>query len=267
LTRRSPVAFLLLTFALAVPFWLLGAGGQTLSTGPLSVLPSFLPVSALQAVCPLVAALILVCRTDTRAGVVQFLKRTVDPTTGGRNGWYLPAICLPPLVMGASYWIMGRMGTLVPEQSVAYLSIPVLFALYAVAAVFEEGGWTAYATDPLQARWGALTASLILGSAGALFHVVPLIEAGRALPWIGGWFVGTVAQRVLIVWLYNNAGRSVLPTILFHATLNVSESVLPNNGAPDAIVSGTLLAVAAAVVVVVWGPATLARPTYAPIRS
>src|ERR1051325_7413411 len=36
---------------------------------------------------------------------------------------------------------------------------------------------TAYATDPLQARWGPLRTSLVLGCVTAAFHIVPLMEA------------------------------------------------------------------------------------------
>jgi Universal stress protein family len=56
----SPLKFFLLVFALSVPFWLIGA-----VTG-LELLPG-LPVSSLMACCPLLAALILVCRENSQA--------------------------------------------------------------------------------------------------------------------------------------------------------------------------------------------------------
>jgi hypothetical protein len=253
-SRRSPPAFFLLTFTLAIPFWFIGARGDRLSAGFLSVLPPFLPVSALQAVCPLLAGLVLVYRQDRRDGTLAFLRRVVDPTTVSRKRWYVPVIVLPPLAMGLSYGLMSLMGTLLPEPRIALLSVPVLLALYLLAAVFEEGGWTGYATDPLQARWGALTTSLLLGLVTAVFHVVPLLEVGRTLPWIIGWFAGTVAQRVLMVWLYTTTGRSVFAISVFHALVNVSESLLPNNGAPDPALSGTVLSIMAALVAAVCGP-------------
>ena len=258
-SRRSLLAFFLLTFTLAIPCWLVGAKGDRLSAGLLSVLPSFLPVSALQAVCPLLAALILVGSQDRLDGMLAFLRRVVDPTTVRRKRWYLPAIVLLPIAMALSYWVMSLMGTLLPEPCIAFLSVPVLVALYFLAAVFEEGGWTGYATDPLQSRWSPQTTSLMLGLVTAVFHVVPLLEVGSTLPWIVGWLAGTMAQRVLMVWLYNTTGRSVFAISVFHALVNVSESLLPNNGAPDPAVSGTVLSMMAALVAFVWGPKTLAR--------
>ena len=47
--------FVLLLFALSVPFWIVGA------LRPIELLPE-LPVSALQAACPLLAALLLSIR-------------------------------------------------------------------------------------------------------------------------------------------------------------------------------------------------------------
>jgi CubicO group peptidase (beta-lactamase class C family) len=153
-------------------------------------------------------------------------RRVLDPTAIGSKWWYLPAIVLPPIAMGLSYWVMTLIGTLIPEPSVAVTSIPLFVTLYLAAAVFEEGGWTAYATDPLLARWGAVRTSVVLGCVTAAFHIVPLMEAGRGPSWILGWSAGTVAQRVLIVWLYSNAARSVFASSVFHALINVSDSML-----------------------------------------
>jgi hypothetical protein len=65
------VRFVLLLFARSVPFWIVGA------VRPIELLPG-LPVSALQAACPLLAALLLVHRENGRAGVAALLRRSAD---------------------------------------------------------------------------------------------------------------------------------------------------------------------------------------------
>jgi CAAX protease family protein len=109
------------------------------------------------------------------------------------------------------------------------------------------------------ARSSALQAGILLGIEWAVWHLIPLAQAGRSLGWIAGWCVSTVAIRVLIVWLYSNTG-SVFATILTHAMGNLGMFLFPNDGsAYDPRVAGPLLAVVAAIVTVIWGPRTLAR--------
>lgn len=75
--------------------------------------------------------------------------------------------------------------------------------------------------------------------------------------WIAWWSLGTVAIRVLIVWLYNNTGRSVFAASLFHATTNVSTITFASYYDPR--ITGSILALVAAIVAVAWGPHRLAR--------
>jgi membrane protease YdiL (CAAX protease family) len=41
-----------------------------------------------------------------------------------------------------------------------------------IAALGEELGWSGYAIDPMQARWGALKASILLGIFWAVYHYI-----------------------------------------------------------------------------------------------
>jgi membrane protease YdiL (CAAX protease family) len=140
----------------------------------------------------------------------------------------------------------------------------VSFGLFFVGALGEEVGWQGYAIGPLQSRWNALTASVILGIVWAAWHVVPLIQLNRAPAWIAWQCMTLVLARILIVWLYNNTGKAVLAAILFHAMNNVTTVLLPNYGWPyDPFSAVIILAVSAALTTFLWGPETLARYRYA----
>lgn len=78
---------------------------------------------------------------------------------------------------------------------------------------------------------------------------MPLIQVGHGFAWIAGWFAGTVAARVLIVWLHNNTGRGVFAAILFHAMLNVTAVLTPDYDLPivQILAASLLLALAATV--------------------
>jgi membrane protease YdiL (CAAX protease family) len=250
-----------LTFALSIPFWVIGAVSQV------QVLPG-IPISALMVVAPVTAALMLVYRENTSAGVAALLKRSLDFGRVRAKIWYLPTILLMPGIMVLSYLAMRLMGVALPAPQLALTTTLTLFIVFFVAAIGEELGWSGYAIDPLQERYGALGGALLLGVVWAVWHVIPLLSAQRSLIWIAWWSLGTVASRVIIVWLYNNTGRSVFVAVLFHTMINLTWQLFPINGSfYDPRVTSVITAAVAVVVVIVWGPRTMVRASAEEARS
>lgn len=229
--RRSPGTFVALTVAASTLFWLLGEGQIA---GQLGV---DLPVSSLMACCPAVAAIVLVRRREPPGGVRRLLARALDHHRMPGSGWYVPAVALMPAVMAASYGVRRLAGAAVPEPDVSAGVVVASCVLFLVAAAAEEIGWTGYATGPLQARWGALTAGVVLGAVWALWHVVPYAQAGHGAGWIVGQCLFTVAFRVILGWLYVRTGGSVLAATLCHASGNVGWVLLPYDPAVAAAVA------------------------------
>jgi membrane protease YdiL (CAAX protease family) len=244
---RSPRTFFLLVFALAIPFLLIGA-----LTG-IQLLPG-LPVAALMAVCPATAALILTHRDDGPAGAKALLKRAFDHHRIRKRVWYAPILLLMPGVMVLSFGVMRWSGTPVPAPQIALVPALILCFAFFTSASAEELGWSGYVIDPMQNRWGALGASILVGLGWAVFHYVALLQAHRSLAWIAWWSLWTVALRVIIVWLYDNTGKSVFAAALFHATINVTWQLFPIQGSFfDPRVTGAITAFVAVAVIVVWG--------------
>jgi membrane protease YdiL (CAAX protease family) len=242
-SRRSPLKCFLLVFALAVPFWLLGALAQTPAGSPIR-----LPLSALQLVCPLLAALILTYLQGGIGGIRDLRARIVSPR-GIKPLWYLPLTLLMPAIYLLAYGLQPLLGWPLPELQVPIPTILALFILFFVAAAAEEAGWTGYALDPLQARWGPPTAAIILGLVWALFHLAADLQGAHGLGWIAWHRFGSVALRVLMVWAYNNTGKSVLAAVLLHATDNVGWQLVEINGqAYDPAITAPITAIVALVV-------------------
>ena len=119
-------------------------------------------------------------------------------------------------------------------------------------------------TDPMQTRWSALQASILLGLVWGAWHIIPYRQAHRSAEWIAWYCLFTVATRVLMVWLYNNTGKSVFGAALFHAMVNVSWFPFPNSSLQyDPRITGPIVALVAVIVTLVWGHRTLARYRYA----
>jgi membrane protease YdiL (CAAX protease family) len=112
----------------------------------------------------------------------------------------------------------------------------------------------------MQDRWGALKASLILGLVWALFHLIPDLQNGQTATWILWQRLGTIATRVLIVWVYNNTGKSVFSAIVYHAMYNVSWALFPNYGSHyDPFVTSMITFLVTGIILFGWGSKTLAR--------
>jgi membrane protease YdiL (CAAX protease family) len=131
--------------------------------------------------------------------------------------------------------------------------IPLLF----VGAAGEELGYMGYAAEPIQERWGALTAGIIMGSVWAVWHVPALIQSDQAPAYIAWGLLAGVGTRILIIWLYNNTVKSVFAGNLFHVMALFGSSFVATSA------SAPITAIVVVVVTFLWGPKTLARFRYA----
>ena len=156
------------------------------------------------------------------------------------------------------------------------MAVYIVYMMLTVA-LGEEVGWRGYALPALQARYCALLASLILGVLWALWHLPQFFNPDTLysnLPFVL-FLAYMVPFAVLITWVFNSVGGSVLMAILMHAVMNASAvlwktipeySVKPPTAA-DALavnvhtnlMAAIALWVVAVVVVLVYGPRNLSR--------
>lgn len=153
-----------------------------------------------------------------------------------------------------------------------FLAKPLIILSSAIFVLFfgpvpEELGWRGYALDRLQAKWSALTSSLVLGIAWALWHW-PLFLINRSyqnslgLGSLESWLylVAMIPESILMTWIYNHTQRSTLSAILFHFMINfnlVEDIFLMTE--QTAIYKVVLRIVSATAVVIIWGTKTLTR--------
>lgn len=74
---------------------------------------------------------------------------------------------------------------------------------------------TGYAVDPLQARYYALQAGILLGLVTATWHIVSLLQAERSPVWIAWWFLGAAHAdqvRSEILEFLAGCGVHLIPT-------------------------------------------------------
>lgn len=261
--KRSPLKFFLIVYGLSIPLWIL----ETMIE--IKGLPLDIPITdIIAAFTPLMAACILVYKEEGRNGVIMLLKRIFDFSRIKQKIWYVPIICLPFLMFLMIYVIMRFMGLPIPsELHISFFSVLFLFIFFFFGALAEEIGYMGYAVDTIQKRFGALLAGIIIGIPWAIWHYPSIIQQGHSLIWILWGTLGTIAMRILIIWIYNNTEKSLFACILFHAMYNLGRPLFPNDATHNPLVDYpnihySIIALTAVIVVFLWGARTLSQFRY-----
>jgi membrane protease YdiL (CAAX protease family) len=184
---------------------------------------------------PFLAALLVTQLVEGRVGVQHLLRRLVQWRVG------LPAYLL--LLLGYPALLLVGVAVLAGGFSFERLlqGWPLLFSLYLPAIGFgllfpslgEETGWRGFALPRLQAAYGPVVGSLILGVLHALWHLpaYPVSGLFSAVGWdLTLFFANSLAiilATVLWSWLFNRAGGSIFYAILIHATSNATSALVP----------------------------------------
>jgi hypothetical protein len=229
-------------------------------------LPLDIPVTDIIATfTPLIAASIFVYTEEGKSGVKNLLKRVFDFSRIKQKIWYIPVIFLLPLMFVLIFLVIRLIGLPLPvKPHIPFLSFPFLFVFFFLGASGEELGYMGYAVDTMQEQWGALSTSVIMGLLWAIWHYPSIIQQGHNLIWIAWGTLGTVSMRVLLIWLYNNTGKSIFACTLFHTLYNVGRSLFPKDEVRNPLVDYpdvhyAIIAIIGVIVIFLWGSRTLTQ--------
>lgn len=132
--------------------------------------------------------------------------------------------------------------------------------MFLLSGLGEELGWQGYLYPALRERWDAVTVAIVIGAVWGVWHVVPMAQMGRSPDWIFWQCAGMIPLRLIIVWLFVNAGESVFVAVLFHAMSNVAQFSFPLYGSHyDPFTTFVVLAIVAAAILTFWDLRTLER--------
>jgi membrane protease YdiL (CAAX protease family) len=225
--------------------------------------------SALGAVLGLaLPAFLVTAATDGRAGVRDLLHRMLRWRVS--IGWYLlaalavpfGALLLAPMFLGAAP--LQGLGQNWPTIFTRFA--PQLLLALVTVQLFEELGWAGVVQHRLQARHGALKASLLVALAFAFLHLPTYLSApisiASALQDLSVMVIVipfAICFRTLITYSYNRTGCSVLIAAITHASFNeAAEIISPNVSGPVAQVLAFASVGVLALLAVVISKATLA---------
>ena len=210
---------------------------------------------------PLLAGLAMAWLTGGRARLRDMGRRLVDVRRISPRWWLVVLLfwlAFDLLVAGVAL-VLG-----VTDRPLAFAwelltdpgALAFVLLLSFVFPLVEEVGLRGYWLDALQERYSPTVAGLLNGSTWALWHApfvwFPGYYANTTFdPELWWWLPSIVLQTLLIVWVYNNTGRSILAVLLFHGTMNLTGEFL--GLAPELFpVSLVVTALLAAVLVGYW---------------
>jgi CAAX protease family protein len=226
ITNRQLIQFFGITFAFSWLMWTL----PLLKSNWFPDLPDIVGLSGMFAPFgPGVAAFWLTWRQLGKVGAKQLWLR--GWRLNFQKKWLIPTLLLGPLAtLLAAGLILLFGGEIGWENGVPpLLIVPIFLLIFVTNALAEEYGWRGYALDPLQGRFSALTASLILGLIWALWHLPLFFIEGttqQVIP-MYQFILQTMVLAIFYTWLHNNTGGSVLVAMLFHATANTAAAAIP----------------------------------------
>src|SRR5215207_2826620 len=202
---------------------------------------------------PGVAGILLTGLIDGRAGLREFRARLLKWQVGAR--WYAVALLTAPiLILGVILALSLISPEILPRIFIASDKASVLLlgiAAGLTAGIFEELGWTGFAIPRMRLRYGVLGTGLIVGVLWGAWHLLQNFWASGVTSgelslsifvptWLLGVLVGQLAAfRVLMVWVYDRTGGSLLVAMLMHVSLAASSVILmpPVPGVASVILS------------------------------
>jgi membrane protease YdiL (CAAX protease family) len=228
LVRRYPVAsFYILTVALGAAIVQLVVQG---------VMPARLALAA--ALAASTAGIIMTAVADGRAGLRLMLSRLRIWRV--KIGYWLFAILflVPAILLGSMANPIFNGDPLDFSRLNRPLQIiPMFIAFFIVAGLGQELGWTGFLMTRLQARYSALTSSVIRAILVAVWHIPLLIHSASNPPSLADFqYSGWIAQKgllltsvvlvplillpwsIFLTWVFNNTRGSLLLVAVMHGS-------------------------------------------------
>ena len=225
---------------------------------------------------PFVAAYVMLNLLEGKAGVQRWRASMRQVRAGWQ--WYLFILLgIPALGLCGIAVLPGALASFqgfAPKFPIVYLVTFVLI-FFGGGPLGEEPGWRGFALPRLQARYGALRGTLILGVFWVFWHLPDfLTNAQRGGPGANLvtlitvnfpiFFLMVMAMAVIFTWVFNHTDRSLFTVLLLHTSINAFGMVQPLFTAPSMTNTDLFMCLGVSVTAVVILILTRGRLGYQP---
>ena len=250
---RALVVFFVLTYGLSWS-WAIPLAAAHLVVRRGEIWPTHYPLL----LAPAIAAVVVTAWTMGRPGLRDLLARMARWRVPVR--WWLAAVS-PVAFLGLALIAMAAAGRALPSAAdfgqfsgtPAVGLVGVVLLITFVGALGEETGWRGYALPQLQRRFSPLASSLILALLWFGWHL-PQFFVIAAYRDFGpgqyvGMFLGLTCGAVILTWLYNRSGGSILLVVVWHGLYNFVSGTQAATGMLAAVVSTLVMVQGVALIV------------------
>jgi len=186
---------------------------------------------------PALAALVVTAAYRGRLGVRELLARTVRLRMPMR--WW--AATLSPLAFLGVALAVASLAGRAPSASdfglasgLPAIGVAAVALISIVLALGEETGWRGFALPLLQRRFSPLAAALLVTPIWAVWHLPFFFTVAtyRGFPPAGyvGFVFGIACGSIVLAWLYNGTGGSILACAIWHGVYNLASGTAAGTG-------------------------------------
>jgi membrane protease YdiL (CAAX protease family) len=232
LTRRPVLSFFVLAYFISWAIWIPIVVAYYRNPFPISFAQTPLVLILLAFLGffgPTFSALILAAFEEGSRGIRRLLSGWRLWRVGIQ--WYLAIVGSQIAIELLATGLYVAVSHVRPEISWSHWSSVIPMFLRAAllgGAIAEETGWRGYALPRLARTRSALSSSVLIGLAWGIWHLPISLVPGANFPIALNpllfcvFVVNAVAISVVMTWLFNNTGGSILVCYLYHALLNTS---------------------------------------------
>jgi len=214
------------------------------------------------AIGPTLAAFLITAFTEGKLGVKALWRRFWNRYLSFK--WLLVTLlCYEALRLAANLVaraIDGQPYPIFDTSTPLWMIIPLFIGAFISSGMGEEFGWRGYVLPRLQAKWNALTSSIVLGLLWAAWHIPAFIIPNVSPLYqrnFWEWLPMVLLYTFIFTWIFNNSKGSVLAAALLHAAMNTSVVLLPTYTSLWYYYGILLLAVI--LIVIIFGPKNFVR--------
>ena len=180
---------------------------------------------------PTIAAYVVTGVIEGRSGMARLFRRTFQVRAGLQ--WYAVALFIFLVIWLVAYSVLYNGAPLAklaanPTLLLSAFLPSVIFGLL-IPSIAEEPGWRGFALPRLQAVYGPILGTIILGTLHGIWHLPALFTPLLGPFTVQGFitFVLTAAAGTFIyTWLFNNTRGSVWMAMVLHASSNAASQLV-----------------------------------------
>ena len=235
---KKVVVYLAVTFIWSWTWWF-----SLIASGVVTEAGVGWPTHLIGLIGPAIGAFVAVGIFDGKAGVADLWARV----TRWRVRWYWYAL-IGLTAVGAVIPAFTDLNAAMKYSGAPEWGIFTVLLVLLLNGFGEEIGWRGFLADYFLKKHSTAVSALLVWVIWGVWHI-PLFWIVSSFMDLGvggtiGWSLGLLSGSILLTWMYQASGYSILVVALWHTAFNFSTATEATSGVPAAVISTVVMVVA-----------------------